>query len=297
MKLLCDKSFLHLASVEWFTEVACNQLQLKVLNSFNKITKKWQNKLENYQKFQNFYGCSLKLGIQINEEQSCWGGIKPKKEADGKKIRIGLKPNIFRFTSEKYNFKPYLLELVNEYIRPEVHFHMFRSTSIYGRLLHMSTPFVEIHDVVIATPGDFYGSYEKLLLPFDDMTWKLLHFTFLVAFFAIFIINMLPKFIQNRVYGENNKHPALNVVSTFFGIAQFKLPIRSIPRFILIVFVFFCLIFRTCYQSKLFEFLTSSPRHPSPKTIKDLKDGSYTLYTTSSPEYLGKLLKNEEHIW
>jgi len=173
----------------------------------------------------------------------------------------------------------------------------FLDFKILSRKLHMSTPFVEIRDVVITTPGDLYSPYEKLLLPFDDLTWKLLNFTFLIAFVAIFIINQLPKFIRDRIYGKNTTTPTLNVISTFFGTAQCKLPTRSIPLFILIVFVFFCLIFRTCYQSKLFEFLSSSPRRPSPSTVEGLKDRSYTIYSTFSAEILENLIEKDKHKW
>ncbi|KAL7015539.1 hypothetical protein ACKWTF_016506 [Chironomus riparius] len=135
--LINDENFLYLASIEWFTEQACNQLQIKVLNSFNKITRKWQKKLETYQKFQNFYSCSLKLGIQTSGEESCWGGIRPRKASNGKKIHLGLTPKIFFFISEKTNFKPNLMEIVNEYVRPDVFFYIFRSIPFKGKLLHM----------------------------------------------------------------------------------------------------------------------------------------------------------------
>jgi len=58
-----DSNFLYLMTIEWFTEVACNQPQLKILNSFNKTTQKWNKKFENYEKFQDFHDCELKVCI------------------------------------------------------------------------------------------------------------------------------------------------------------------------------------------------------------------------------------------
>jgi hypothetical protein len=142
---------------------------------------------------------------------------------------------------------------------------------------HDTTSFLEIREVIFTTPGELYTSYEKLWLPFDDTIWKYLIISFALAFVAILVINRLPLSVRKSVFGDDPRIPALNVISTFYGIPQFKLPVNNIPRFVLILCVFFCLIFRTCYQSKMFEFMTNNPRRPPPKTVQDLKDKGYQL--------------------
>jgi hypothetical protein len=158
-------------------------------------------------------------------------------------------------------------------------FSLYLQRLLYNRLTHSTASFFESKEVIAVTLGELYTSYEKLWLPFDDTTWKYLIISFVFAFVAILIINRLPLSIRKSVFGENPRIPALNIMSTFYGIPQFKLPVFNIPRFVLILCVFFCLIFRTCYQSKMFEFMTTDPRRPPPQSIQELKDNNYILYS------------------
>ncbi|KAL7010550.1 hypothetical protein ACKWTF_016912 [Chironomus riparius] len=48
----------------------------------------------------------------------------------------------------------------------------------------------------------------------------------------------------------------------------------------MIFFTFFCLIIRACFQSKVFQIMTSDQRHPSPSTIQDLIDRRYSFYSS-----------------
>ena len=52
------------------------------------------------------------------------------------------------------------------------------------------------------------------------------------------------------------------------------------------MFIYFCFIFRTCFQSKFFEFMTSEPRQPPPKTIDDVIDRGYNVYAMEGNEEL-----------
>ena len=130
----------------------------------------------------------------------------------------------------------------------------------------------DLNVLIFVTPAEKYTAYEKLFLPFDLETWILLSVTFLSTFVSIQIINRFSKSTQSLVYGKNIENPIWNVISIFFGISQTRLPTKNFSRFILIMFIFFCLIFRTCFQSKFFEFMTSEPRRPAPKTIDDVID-------------------------
>jgi hypothetical protein len=292
-QLINDGDHLHLTTVEWFTEAACNFPQLNVLNSFNKFTKKWEKNWGNYQKFKDFYRCELGIGIRTDQQSSCFGFVDPNKTE-----ATGLIPDLFRISSHLHNFERKEIGLGDRAVNVTVFFLPLRLTSLTDEnWMHATSTFMEIRDIIITTPGELYTSYEKLWLPFDNMTWTLLLSTFLIAFASIIIIKKLPEIIQKRVFGEKIQNPALNVITTFFGITQNKLPMHSIPRFILINFVLFCLIFRTCYQSKLFDFMTGEPRHPPPNTILDLKNGCFTIYSDIDVDYLRSLIENEKDLW
>ncbi|KAL7051756.1 hypothetical protein ACKWTF_004599 [Chironomus riparius] len=161
---------------------------------------------------------------------------------------------------------------------PHVYFEIYT--------LHQLTPYlisskivVKLNFFILITPAEKYTPYEIFFLPFDLMTWIFSLITFLSTILSILIINNLSKSTQTMVYGHKVDTPFWNVISIFFGISQTKLPNTNFSRFILIIFIYFCLIFRTCFQSKFFEFMTSEPRHPQPKTFGDLINEGYKLYT------------------
>jgi len=171
----------------------------------------------------------------------------------------------------------------NTFNEPNVVFFVYSLTDLSQKNLRMTNAFEEVKILVVSTPADAYTPYEKLLLPFDTETWILLIVTFLLTFVIILIINKLSKRAQNIVYGKQVDTPIWNVISIFFGISQTKLPTENFSRFILTLFIIFCLIFRTCFQSKSFEFMTSEPRRAPPKTPQDLIDMNYTLLVYNVP--------------
>ena len=132
----------------------------------------------------------------------------------------------------------------------------------------------------VATPGELYSNYEKLFLPFDRTTWILLIFTFSVAFGVIFVANRTSKRLQDLIFGQNGRTPSLNVIAISSGIGQTRLPTRNFSRFILMLFIIFCLIFRTAYQGVQFEMLTTQMRRPEIKEIGDLKTQNFTVFAS-----------------
>ncbi|CAG9799884.1 unnamed protein product [Chironomus riparius] len=311
--LIDDNDLLYLVSVEYFTEEACDEPQLKILNSFNKTTQKWNKKFQKYKKFRDFHGCELFM--LASNKTSIWMDIK----ISGNSIEpFGLIPKMFELIAKHVNYEPkyrfsYVkdstlfpcIEGFNEICvnktnkNPNVCFTISRyeaQTNDDSNYLHFSKPFLEVREIVLTTPGDPYSSYEKLLLPFDRPTWILLISTFITAFLVIFLINFLPKTVQDVLYG-NVKSPALNVISSFYGVPQPQIPTLSFPRFILMNFVLFCLIFRTCYQSKLFEFMTSTPRHPAPTSMKDLAERNYKVYVQKHGVKYTKRIINTDVNW
>lgn len=246
-------------TIKYFTKEACNEPQLNILNSFNKTTHKWTKKLQNYKKFRDFHGCELVMMASYNPKVGRnWMNLIINEESI---TAVGLVPHMFELIKKVANYKtlyefiytksPSTFHCTRNYIRmyidnateniPNVCFGFSRSDaySIEHWELHYMTPFMEIREVIVTTPGDLYSSYEKLLLHFDEMTWILFILTFVVAFLIIFIVSLLPKSIQDTFYGSNIKTPATNVVSTFFGIPQYRVPKQNFCRFILMNFILF----------------------------------------------------------
>jgi len=305
--IINEENFVFLATVEWFGNV-CNQAHLTRVNTFNKITQKWTKELKFYEKFMNFHGCQLVKMLPVISDNDIynfyWGYGELYPNQNGYNI-YGLTPEIFETAAKKHNFTAVYqptkiedakwletinperisyLKVNNTFIEPNVVFFVFSSNDLIHSRLRMTNTIEEVKILIITTPADVYTPYEKLLLPFDTETWILLVVTFLVTFVIILIINKLSKRAQNIVYGKQVDTPIWNVISIFFGISQTKLPTENFSRFILTLFIVFCLIFRTCFQSKSFEFMTSEPRRAPPKTPQDLIDRNYSLMVYDVPE-------------
>lgn len=286
--LVTDAEKITLLSVEWFGPKKCNLIQLKTLNIFSKKSMKWNKKLRNHEKFLNFHGCELTLMLPV-----------PNKELVESRMK-SIYPAVFEIASKKYNFKQSFQPVISKDERmlyqrsenielvpvnqqtkmPNVYFEL-TDLKRYSFEFRVSNSIMDLQYAILVTPGELYSPYEKLLLPFDAETWILILVTFFATFITIFITNRMPDKIKNLIYGKKIRTPVWNVVGLIFGIGQTRLPDKSFARFILLLFIWFCLIFQTCFQSKMFENLTSKPRRPSPETIRGLIECNYTTFSFS----------------
>ncbi|CAG9812359.1 unnamed protein product [Chironomus riparius] len=297
-----------LSTVEWFSPHGCNRPNLHKLNVFDKKSQKWSSKLKDYEKFLNYHNCELVMMLPVPLDDGLIYHISGFAiiNDDNTNFKIfGISPVIFEMAAKLHNYRPsyqpaYIgpywmqiideeaidLEEINGKIKEiNVYFEISAMTGM-DRCLQVSKVVTNLKTNIFVTPGDKYTPYEKFTLPFDVNTWILLFMTFATTFLTILIINRLSKSTQNIVYGDKVETPIWNVIRIFFGISQTKLPNKKFSRFILMIFIYFCLIFRTCFQSKFFEFMTSEPRHPPPKTIENLIDRNYTIYSTQSTKHL-----------
>jgi len=286
----------ELLTIDHFRDGSCNKAKLISVNSFVKSTRKWTTTLEVYKRFDNFNGCKLTVleswspylypkegndrvnECYRNEQEDCQTLQTYLAETTGLQ---GFTFDIFEIAGKIANFSPSLeIHVYEDQLKTLTKPVAQTFISSYSEILRGFAPTSMIFDVsfvLAATPSEFYNNYEKLWLPFDRATWIILFSTFFVVFVAIFCLNFMPKIVRNSIFGQEVSSPALNVVQVFFGIAQAKLPTASIPCFILILFVGFCYIFRTCYQSKSFELMTRDVRKPLPKSVQDLIDRNYTI--------------------
>ncbi|KAG5683068.1 hypothetical protein PVAND_012373 [Polypedilum vanderplanki] len=159
--------------------------------------------------------------------------------------------------------------------------------SRHRNVYHSTAPFHSLVYYYLITPNSNYTNYEKILFPFDEPTWIFLCVFVVSTFGCIFILNQLPNRFREIVYGSGITMPIYNVLSIFFGISLTRLPHKFFSRFILILFIGFCLIFRTCYQSKMFEFITTDMQKPLPESYDDLYNSNYTILINPSEHIYG----------
>ena len=292
--------FIEFYTFEYFEADACNEPTKVILNVYLKINKNWIQKLEIHKKFTNFNKCPLIISENYgpslyfnNNNEDLLNCIRQRTRncfpllihfTRTRKVQ-GFTYDIFGIAEKIANFSSIFrfentIDLKNN-VNPIPSVKIFIG-AVIKMLSYEASPTVfsmSGHFLFVATPSELYSNYEKLLLPFDDVTWILLLLTFILAFSVIILVKLMPKYVKISLFGRQALHPALNIVQIFFGIAQFRLPQASVPRFILMLFIGFCLIFRTCYQSKMFEFMTSEMRKPPPSDVKDLMDMNYTIHS------------------
>jgi hypothetical protein len=144
---------------------------------------------------------------------------------------------------------------------------------------HLTTPHTNYVVGFFVPPSELYTSYEKLLMPFDELTWLYLILTFGFSFGFIFFIKLFaPMWFQVLFFGYNIGSPAFNLLGIFFGIGQVRLPAANFARIVLMAYIIFCLIIQTAYQGVFFEMLTHDLRKPQMEIIDDLYENSYVIY-------------------
>lgn len=313
ISIYSDDAFLHsyfitnemdtvtLSTVEWFSPYRCGHPYLNKLNTFNKKLLSWNLELTNYEKFLTYHGCELVLLIPAVKTDGTVDDVSGyaivNRNSTDFLVR-GLAPVVYEIASKFHNFtigyqpaelndswfdklqdKPINLIKINDTEKvPHLILQTWSLHTVDFVFIRTSNVIENLNIRILFTPSEKFTPYEKFFLPFDLGTWILLATTFLLTFMSILIINRLSKSTQILVYGNKVDTPIWNVISIFFGISQTKLPSKNFSRFILIIFIYFCLIFRTCFQSKFFEFLTSEPRQLPPKSVKDLILRNYNVF-------------------
>ncbi|KAG5666986.1 hypothetical protein PVAND_014989 [Polypedilum vanderplanki] len=305
-----NDDFVFLSANQIYSEKECGKFQLRNLNIFDIESQKWRTPLENFDLYENFHGCFIPFVISydllIYIEELAKEYVKTPnydlyKTLVSKTYQYkGLMAETINIAAKKFNFtQHYTWKL-----RPSSSFHYsdshkftafwhkaimpgFADMINYTTGLHWSKPINSIDFYYLVTLNDLYNNYEKLLMPFDELTWILLCLTIGLTFLIIFGSYRAPLWMRKIIYGEGIHNPAYNALGIMFGISQLRLPKESGNRLMLALFLWFCLIFRTCYQSMLFEFMTSDMRKPLPVSIEDLIKYNYTiilLYSQNLPQ-------------
>jgi hypothetical protein len=282
---------------------------LETLDAMNKVTLVWEKQLKIKDKFKNFDGCQFVLTYFIEEENVMFRLFEGKlygfafeffelMAARGNFVSFYQPMKYFDQVMDSESLIPERFPNYQYRLLPDIYFSV---GSYVGtrRDVHVTTTFDEMEEIFAITPAEAYNSYEKMILPFDELTWILLILTFLMAFLFIFIVNFTTRKVRDVIYGRDVNTPAFNVVAIFFGIGQTRLPGKVFSRVILMLFILFCLIIRTAYQGVQFDMLTKDMRKPLPKTIADLKDMGYIINYFDSESVrisLNTLIRSNESI-
>lgn len=251
---------IKLITVKQFTSEGCNKPKIIDVNRFSNQELAWKSDRFIIEKFKNFCGCDIEA-LTPSGYDSVQKYVTKIVQDVSKVLNFTVKPTVLGTESfEKFSFMSCELSMNTEFPYTIVQEPYFYNPVVF-----------------LIPPGEPYTDVEKMFLMFDIYVWMYLVSTFVIAIFVIQIINKTPKFVQYFVYGRGITTPTMNMIAAFMGIGQQKLPERNSARILLITFIFFSLVIRTCYQSTLFTFLQSTNTKKEVQTINELIENNFTF--------------------
>uniref|UniRef100_A0A182PTG0 Ionotropic glutamate receptor L-glutamate and glycine-binding domain-containing protein n=1 Tax=Anopheles epiroticus TaxID=199890 RepID=A0A182PTG0_9DIPT len=147
--------------------------------------------------------------------------------------------------------------------------------------------------MVLAVPaGRAYTPFEKLFRPFSRPTWVLVTLYLVVGVVVIGVIRLsrLPPYVRHFVYGRSVSTPLLNLLNVLFGGALLRLPTRNFARTLLLLWLYYCLVVRTCYQGSLYEYLQERKNFSPLQTVDAMVAHDYRFYSLhGASHYLEQL--------
>jgi hypothetical protein len=241
--MICENNTLSLIKYDAFqrkNDKTCEGKFIEI-NKFNQSGNKWITNDFGLENLNHFNGCEILVTNMDNEMYESIHSLISMIEKD------------LNFTLKLIRGK------IGEYLGP---YHFDFATQAHGGAYYKNSlqifvfKLYHIEFALVLTAGEPYTPYEKFLLPFDVGTWICCGVFFGGAFITILIINLTRnQRIQNTIYGRNVNFPAFNILVAFFGQPQSILPARNFARFILMMFIIFCLIIRTGYQGVQFDLI------------------------------------------
>jgi len=280
-----EDKFIDLMSTDHFTanQSKCRRLQLVHTNRFLMHEKRWQSEKFLTQPKRNFHGCEMR--VTVFKVIDFVNILHDYHEHDDGSLEVkGLYVDIIKATAEKFNFSIYFMltwptkykQKYKAFVEDDVILYE-RNTQPYS-----SNAFLYfINYIFLIPPGELYSDTEKLFMPLELEVWIASIITIFVALLTVQIINRLSRTVQNFVYGRNVTTPTLNIMIAFVGGGQMILPRRNFARFLLILFIFFSLIIRTCHQSKLFTYLQGDFVKSEITSIEELRERQFLFYDES----------------
>ena len=286
--LIEENGEVSLHTMSLFTSEHCKISQLIETNRFSTSETKWLTEKFLSMEVDNFHGCELvftfftQSKLPFVEYQSDGDEFGNGKDVN-RKVQ-GALVEMIEALSTNLNFTVrygYLLDREDIVFSAEI----IRAGTLYNKIL-VSDPILSASDVFIVPPAESYTSWEKLLLPFDKDTWMWLGITFTIAFLVIFLIRLSRSgSMYDFVIGLNVTTPTLNIFGIFMGVSQNILPRRSVSRFLFTCFVLFCLIMRTAYQGKYFEFITNDIKKKPVLSVEELVNANFAVYAVGGKRF------------
>ncbi|KAI8124067.1 putative glutamate receptor [Lucilia cuprina] len=160
----------------------------------------------------------------------------------------------------------------------------FRYTLERSTVLTAAVPYYQTFQIYgILTTTQLYTSLERLVYPFDNVTWIYLFFSVQLGLIIAFIIDYLydkSLLVRIAIGNPRIRTPVTNVMRLFMGQSLIQIPETHFSRFMIISWHVYGLLLRTAYQSLLFQLLKLNIYHEPPENLSDLINQQCILVMT-----------------
>jgi hypothetical protein len=244
----------------------CKLPQYKTINRFSTDNMKWDNDTFYPEKYGSYHGCPLFVGL-LNID-------------DNTTLPMATKTShlIFHILAKELNFRNISSVMDKTNVEKYDLFNiLFYQHSISFEYFDFSPALYTDHVTLTVPAGEPYTQLEKMFLMFDKETWICIGVTLVGSLLVIQVINFMSVQIQKFVFGRDIRTPSLNVASVFLVGGQNRLPGRNFARFMLMMFIIWSLIIRTCYQSMLYKNLQRDMRRPRITTFEELNEKNFSI--------------------
>lgn len=243
-----------------FSERGCNNTNPVKIAEFFNSTFQFRPPKFFFEKFGNFHTCVLK----VSTFESLAPSVLKEDFVNGSFRLYGRDINVLNALAAELNFT-YTIDYITPYGGWGTLFANGSATGAMGKAIRRESDAVfgniflkyersKFMDysysyfvdqlVFMIPPGKKLTSFQKLIRPFEILVWMLLGVTVLCSFIIIAILQLQPNSLKEFVFGTGNKTPYLNVFVAIFGGSQWNPPSRNFSRFLLMMFILFCLVLR-----------------------------------------------------
>uniref|UniRef100_A0A454A0P2 Ionotropic glutamate receptor L-glutamate and glycine-binding domain-containing protein n=1 Tax=Stomoxys calcitrans TaxID=35570 RepID=A0A454A0P2_STOCA len=157
-------------------------------------------------------------------------------------------------------------------------------TAARSEAMLASESYTTIPYVLAIAKGRPLTPFERLVKPFHYIIWICYSSTLFIAVVFIYMLRFIGKTrIINLVQGDHNQTPLTYLLSILYGISiHNNIPYGNFARFLFNSWVLYNLVLRSAYNGELFKMLHDGTTHNDIKTIEQVVQKNYTIYTFAS---------------
>lgn len=244
-----------------YTKFFCGKAYPILLNQF--LFGKWLQQEQFFpEKVSNMHGCPLTVATVFSAPFMILS-----KDKAGNPVTDGIDGVLLRVLSQRMNFSINLQQVESQgtihsngtpsgaiklVIENKANMTIGYISTTASRNLYMTSSYVYFTSNLkwITPPGRLFTSFEKLFKPFRNILWSCILILFILSFISIVVVRFQSRSVQDFVFGYKNNSPSLNLINIFFGGSLTKLPNRNFARFLLAMFMIYCLIIRSSYTGR-----------------------------------------------